>query len=417
MDKDNILVLDDKPAEMEALYRSHPDQFQAIFPDALASKPHSLLLQTWQERLFFVTGQDTGGMTNRALVITIMLSIIATVLVKLGQFSIIIDSNWYTPRFTAPLIISAIALYYLSQYRPTPSINRLIVGTMVASLLYSGLLPSTKESDTALLAILYIPFILWSGVYLSYAGENWRSSELRMNFIRYSGELVVISAVILLGGMVLTGLTFALFKLINVNIDKFYMNYVVVWGLVSSPIVATYLIDKVMQNKLRISAILAKVFAPIFLITVIAYLTAMFIEQKSPYSDREFLLTFNILLLIVLAIAAFSISEYRKQQSSDLVNVINIALIGVTLIIDLIALSAIVYRLSSFGITPNRIAVLGTNLIIFVNLIGILKNYIQVLSEKCEHIVIEQDCARYLPVYTIWSIFVALALPLIFWFK
>ena len=195
------------------------------------------------------------------------------------------------------------------------------------------------------------------------------------------------------------------------------MNYVVVWGLVSSPIVATFLIDKVMENNFRIAALLAKVFAPIFLIMVIAYLTAMFIQQKSPYSDREFLIIFNILLLTVLAIAIFSISEYSKRQTSELLNAINVALITVTLVIDIIALSAIVYRLSSFGITPNRIAVLGTNLIIFINLVGILKKYLLVLRQKSEHITIEQWCARYLPVYTLWSIFVALVLPFVFWFK
>ena len=159
---------------------------------------------------------------------------------------------------------------------------------------------------------------------------------------------------------------------------------------------------------------MAKVFAPIFLIMVTAYLTAMFIQQKSPYSDREFLITFNVLLLTVLAIAIFSISEYRKQQTLDVLNAINVALITATLVINVIVLSAIVYRLSSFGITPNRIAVFGTNLIIFINLVGILNKYIQILCGKSKHVSIEKWCARYLPVYTTWSIFVALILPFVF---
>ena len=40
----------------------------------------------------------------------------------------------------------------------------------------------------------------------------------------------------------------------------------------------------------------------------------------------------------------------------------------ITVIIDLIALSAIFYRLGTFGITPNRLAVLGSNILILGNL-------------------------------------------------
>ena len=47
-----------------------------------------------------------------------------------------------------------------------------------------------------------------------------------------------------------------------------------------------------------------------------------------------------------------------------------------TLAIDLIALSAILFRLTSFGMTPNRIAVLGANLIVLFHLVLILIKYI-----------------------------------------
>ena len=82
----------------------------------------------------------------------------------------------------------------------------------------------------------------------------------------------------------------------------------VILGLVSAPIVATYLYDIVLRQKSNISNIIANTFSPLFLITVICYLIAMFYAKKSPYSDRDFLITFNGLLIAVWAITVFSIS-------------------------------------------------------------------------------------------------------------
>jgi len=42
-------------------------------------------------------------------------------------------------------------------------------------------------------------------------------------------------------------------------------------------------------------------------------------------------------------------------------------LLAVSLVIDLIALSAILFRLTSYGLTPNRLVVLGANLIIIAS--------------------------------------------------
>jgi len=42
--------------------------------------------------------------------------------------------------------------------------------------------------------------------------------------------------------------------------------------------------------------------------------------------------------------------------------------------IDLVALSAILYGVGEYGFTPNRTAVLGSNLLIFFNLILIMRD-------------------------------------------
>jgi len=144
---------------------------------------------------------------------------------------------------------------------------------------------------------------------------------------------------------------------------------------------------------------------------------ALAISGKSPYSDREFLLIFNIMLLGVMAVIVFSISETsttRKQKFNELILFI---LSIITVIIDLIALSAIFYRLGTFGITPNRLAVLGSNILILGNLVLIIIDLYKVNFKNTLIKEVELTISKYLPVYTIWIIFVIFGFPLIFGMK
>ena len=107
----------------------------------------------------------------------------------------------------------------------------------------------------------------------------------------------------------------------------------------------------------------------------------------------------------------------RADKSSRLLDLTNLSLVFVTLVIDAIALTAILYRLFQFGITPNRIAVTGANLLIFVHLVWIFFEYLKAFQRKSGTEVIKTTIGRYLPVYSLWSIFVFTGLPLLFGFS
>jgi uncharacterized membrane protein len=123
------------------------------------------------------------------------------------------------------------------------------------------------------------------------------------------------------------------------------------------------------------------------------------------------------MLLGVMAIIVFSVSEASgsiKRKFSELVLFI---LSLVTLIINLIALSAIFYRLGEFGLTPNRLAVLGSNIMIFINLILITIDLFKINFKKAEPEKVELTISKYLPVYVIWVLIVVFGFPLFFGMK
>ncbi|MHB9029960.1 MAG: permease prefix domain 1-containing protein, partial [Candidatus Latescibacterota bacterium] len=88
----------------------------------------------------------------------------------------------------------------------------------------------------------------------------------------------------------------------------------------------------------------------------------------------------------------------------------------VALIIDTIALSAIVFRLSSFGVTPNKLAALGENVLVFINLFGMALLFVQFIRRKISFVLLEKWQTGLLPFYALWLGFVALIFPLIFSF-
>lgn len=141
-------------------------------------------------------------------------------------------------------------------------------------------------------------------------------------------------------------------------------------------------------------------------------------RKKSPYSDRDFLITFNGLLISVWAITVFSISGIGNFKKNKLILNINISLIVTTLIINGIALSAILFRVFEYGISPNKVVVSGANILIFTHLIVILVAYFKYIkSEHRTAKILTESVANFLPIYTVWSLFVVAILPFIFNFK
>ena len=214
----------------------------------------------------------------------------------------------------------------------------------------------------------------------------------------------------------MTAVTIGLFSVIGLNIEEFYFNNIVVFVLPAVPILATYLIQTNPHLIGKVSPVIAKIFSPLVLVMLVIYLIAMSVAQKNPYQDREFLLIFNVLLIGVMAIIFFSVAESKSTKSQWEIWVLFL-LSAVTIVVNGIALSAILFRISEWGITPNRIAVLGGNVLILIHLLLVTGQFFRVLSKKSDIIAVRKTISFYLPVYTLWTIIVIFLFPLIFGYR
>ncbi|HSP82641.1 MAG TPA: hypothetical protein VLN72_02800, partial [Gillisia sp.] len=150
------------------------------------------------------------------------------------------------------------------------------------------------------------------------------------------------------------------------------------------------------------------------LVILIVYLGAMIYSGKDPYNDREFLMIFNALLIGVMALIFFSVAETSRESRSRYEIWILFLLSAVTIIVNGIAISAILFRIAEWGITPNRAAVLGANLLIFINLLMVIWQLYRVISKRTETYGVGKAIALFLPVYFIWAAIVTFLFPLFF---
>jgi len=413
--KEDILNSLDNPRQLEKLYRENKITFKNDFNLIFKDIQNNPTAQIWNERLNFEEEGISWG-TNNELTFIICASFIAGLIAKIPEFTTL-KADFFYPRNIAFIIFPLLTAYFA--WRQGLQTNKLVIASLaiLIAVIYINVLPDNSKSDTLILSCIHLPLFLWALLGYTFVGDSLRSYNKRLDFLRYNGDLVVMTTIILIAGAILTGITIGLFSLIKVHIQEFYFQYIVVWGLAASPIVGTYLVQTNPQLVNRVSPIIAKVFTPLVLTTLVIYLIAVIGTGKDPYNDRDFLMIFNMLLIGVMAIILFSIAETSKHSDNKVGTTLLLGLSMVTIIVNGIALSAILFRISEWGITPNRLAVLGGNILILTNLIMVTYRLFKMIRDRNEIENVEKSIATFLPIYSLWTMIVTFIFPLIFNFK
>lgn len=410
----------DHAEELEKLYRSDKKGFKNAFLDVYSEIEDKEITCFWKTRLEFSHVKEHAVRIKKTDILFLIAACILTgFLIKIPQlFGIPLKDFFYYEKNAGLIVLLGLSLYaFLTKGFIKPKQLWITCLIFLASAIYINFLPSNRDSDSINLAYIHLPLMLWCLYGLVFIDFDTKDKSKRIDYIKYNGDLAILVAIILIAGGILTGITLGLFNAIDLKIEGFYFEYIVVWGLVSAPIVATYIIRKYPLVANKIAPIIASIFSPLVLITLVAYLISIIVTGKDPYNDRDFLIIFNLMLLGVMALVVFSISETSGNGKQRFNEMMLLALTTITLIIDLVALSAILYRLGEYGFTPNRTAVLGSNVLIFGNLLLIMIDLYRVnfKNKAIKHV--EYTIARYLPVYSLWTIFVVFGLPWIFGLK
>jgi hypothetical protein len=413
--KDEILTNLNQPRQLEKMYRTNKLHFKREFSILYPELKGNPLADFWNERLNYETDEINWG-TRTELLFVIIAALVAGVIAKVPSL-LHINEQFFYPRNIGFIIFPALMAYFGWKNKLSTGKAAAIAVVTLVGLIFINFLPDVKKSDTLILSCIHLLLFLWCIVGFAFVGDIRNSDDKRLHYLKYNGDLVVMTALILIAGGIMTGLTIGLFELIGFKIQKFYFQNVVVFGLPAAPIIGTYLTQTNPQLVGKVSPVIAKIFSPLVLVMLVIYLVAMIYSGKNPYNDREFLLIFNALLVGVMAIIFFSVAETSNSHKSRIEIWVLFLLSVVTIIVNGIALSAIVFRISEWGITPNRAAVLGGNVLILINLLLVTIQLLRIVLKKGDITGVGKAIAFYLPVYFLWVTVVTFIFPLLFGFR
>jgi hypothetical protein len=286
----------------------------------------------------------------------------------------------------------------------------------IAAAIVVNAFPFTRGSDTAVLSGLHLPIALWLVDGIAYVAGRWFAGGGRMDFVRFSGELFIYYVLIALGGGVLTAFTMMMFTAIGLRPDWIAADWLIPCGAMGAVLVGSWLVEAKQSVIENMAPVLTRLFTPLFTILLLVFLATMAWTGRPIDIQRNVLVAFDLLLALVLGLVVYSASARDPEAPPNLFDRLQLLLIVSALAVDAVALAAIASRISEFGFTPNRIAALGENLILLVNLAWSAWLSGAFLRGRKPFRALEAWQTAYLPVYAIWAAIVVLLFPPLFAF-
>ncbi len=279
-----------------------------------------------------------------------------------------------------------------------------------------NLFPYDADSATEILVAVHLPVVLWFLIAYPYMGGTIRSHERRMDFVRFTGEWFIYYVLIALGGGVLMLLTGLILEPVGADLADQIAGWVLPSGAAGAVIVAAWLVESKQRVVENMAPVLTMIFTPLFAVMLTAAVITYAASGVAGDFDRELLGVFDALMVVVLGLVLYAMSARDPSAPAGLSDRVQLVAVLSALTLDLMVLGAMVARIGELGFTPNRVAALGLNLVLLVNLAGTAWLLVRFLRDRIAFHPLERWQTSYLPVFTLWALKVVVVLPPLFGF-
>ena len=261
---------------------------------------------------------------------------------------------------------------------------------------------------------------------LSYNGFQVLNSKSISEFFTFSADISIFAG--LIAGVVST--VFGIFAAIVIFLitdiigsldDDIIIKLIVLSGSFFTSLFP-FLVYTVYRNmKTNISIYLSRILMPFSLLFIFILLILLLMPDISPYDNRVSFILYNIMLAIIVLNMFFIRIDYK---SSIFTKALYIVLPLIAIIFDILVLTSSLYRLVEYGISPNKITLIGTNLIMLGNLIFItffnIKS-ILIIFKKTDSIpnikeitIGNTKSVFYIYIYGVWAFIVCFIMPVLY---
>ncbi len=369
-----------------------------------------------------LTGEAGGAVAStrsrRDLLAMVICAAGAAASVKVpALFGMRIDEDaalaFYAPNFSL-FALPWLAAFLAWRRQAGPKLIGVLLALFALGAVGANVYPLTEDSQSMVLTAIHLPIALWLVVGLAYVADDLRSSRRRMDFIRFTGEWFVYFVLIALGGGVLTAFTVGTYNAIGIEPGTFISQWLLPCGAVAAVVVAGWLVEAKQSVVENIAPVLTRLFTPLFTAALLAFLVALGLTSSSIDVERETLILFDLLLVVVLGLLLYSLSARDPLAPPGMFDKLQFALVVSALVIDVLVLLEITGRITEYGATPNKAAALGENVVLLANLGWSAWLILGFVRRRVPFIALERWQTRYLPVYAAWAWIVVLVFPPVF---
>ena len=391
--------------------------------DALSrefAREHSERL--WKQLVIAPDADESAKTSNTETLVVLGLAVAAGLAIKApALFGLGISPGEELPPFyarnAALFVFPLLTVYFVWKRRSDVVSSLWLALPFAAGAVFANVFPFRTGSDTELLTALHLPIALWLAVGFAYVRNRWLADGGRMDFVRFSGELAIYYVLIALGGGVLTGFTMMMFDAIGMNAGWFVGGWLIPCGAMGAVIIGSWLVEAKQSVIVNMAPVLTRLFTPLFTVLLLVFLATMAWTGSPINVKREVLISFDLLLVLVVGLVLYAASARDPQAPPGFFDGLQLLLVVSALVVDGVALAAIAARISEFGFTPNRVAALGENLILLVNLAGSAWLYACFLRQRGSFADLERWQVAYLPVYSVWAALVVVIFPPVFGYR
>jgi hypothetical protein len=371
----------------------------------------------WKQLM--LSGEETPARESRDWVQALLFAVGAAVTVQgvrlLAGFPEVEPPTWLW-RNLGFFVVPFLAAYFAHRRALDVGRRTRAGAPFVLLALVVNLYPYEADSATEPLVALHLPVLLWLLVAYPYMGGTVRSHERRMDFVRFTGEWVIYYVLIALGGGVLLGLTGLILEPIGADLAEQVIEWVLPSGAAGAVIVAAWLVESKQRVVENMAPVLTMLFTPLFAVMLTVAAATYAVSGVAGAFDRELVGVFDALMVVVLGLVLYGMSAREPSASPGWMDRIQLLAVVSALVLDLMVLGAMLARIGELGLTPNRVAALGLNLLLLVNLAATAWWSLRFLTGRDAYHRLERWQTSYLPVFALWAATVVVALPPLFAF-
>jgi len=376
-----------QPEELEAVYgravqEGQAGNFAAAMEAHFVEQPDNLLLAAWHYRLAASVSAASRWTTNwgAAILLAVINGLLLWVLsgqqwaIEHPARDILLVLLLWAP-ISAVMVMAYLSLGNRPRAARSAALSVALAGISAYVLLTYGMLnPVARQVNYLDLMLFHLPLMAWAAVGMNLMWLR-RDSDNRFAFLIKSLEVFILAGLFAIAGGIFVVITSGLFQALSIDLPEVVLRLLFVGGGGLIPVLAVAVlynpqVDPVDQSfdegLSKVISTLMRLLLPLTLLVLVIYLGFIPFNFGEPFRNRDVLIVYNAMLFAVMALLVGA-TPVRGAQLSERHQVwLRRGLVAAALlatVISIYALSAIVYRTLQENLTPNRLDILGWNLV------------------------------------------------------